>query len=450
MQQNTIAAIASPPGIGAVALIRMSGPDVLEIARQAFRPLPASPTKRYQYFGKVFSKSGETIDEVLLTYFDSASFTGEPTVEIACHGGVVVTKCILDRLFELGAAPAQPGEFSQRAFFNGKIDLTQAEAIMDIISAQTELSVRAANQQLSGRLGDELQKMREDLIAAIAHVEAYIDFPEEDIDPDSENAIKGRIADVLGRLRSLLATADQGRILREGVLTVICGAPNAGKSSLLNRLLGFDRAIVSGTAGTTRDTIEESVNIEGIPLRMVDTAGLRESDDDIEQQGIERTRQQIDNAELVLQIVDASMPRSAAEIVEVPEQIPSLLILNKVDLAVHSDWSSYNQSGGVVEISCLDDRGIDSLRGEILERLTGSRGGFDRANLAAINARHQSCLKQAEPSLERAIEQVDEKASPEYIAFEIREGLDHIGQVIGKTDIEEILGEIFGTFCIGK
>ena len=258
MNRATIAAIATPPGMGAVALLRLSGADAFAIAARVFSGRSQALWEpRRQHFGRIVAPDGSVIDEVLLTSFPGpGSFTGEDVVEIACHGGVIVTNEILGVLLSAGAEPAGPGEFSERAFLNGKIDLTRAEAIMDLISARTDLAMKAAGEQLSGRLGAEIERIRLDFIGLLAHLEAYIDFPEEDIDPDSSSELQARAAGVLAKLEKLLATADQGRILREGIRTVICGAPNAGKSSLLNRLLGFDRAIVNDVAGTTRDTIE--------------------------------------------------------------------------------------------------------------------------------------------------------------------------------------------------
>lgn len=445
--QSTIVALASPPGVGAVGLLRISGPNAAKIASSTFQGRKRDRwVARTQHLGRIVDAAGETIDEVLLTWFPGpASFTGEEIVEIACHGGVVVTGRLLNRFLEAGCEPAEPGEFSRRAFENGRLDLTQAEAIMDLISAQTELAARAANEQLSGRLGEAIEAIRKDLIGLTAHLEAYIDFPEEDIDPDSSEALENRGKDILSAIEKLLSTADQGRVLREGLRTVIAGAPNAGKSSLLNLLLGFDRAIVNEQAGTTRDTIEEVINLEGIPIRLIDTAGIRESGEAIESQGIERSREQIARAELVLQIIDGSAPESSARAVEIPEGTRVLRILNKSDLPRHADW----KGDEAISISCHAEGAAAEIRKQLHVFLT-RKGAVSSTSLTAINARHQHCLLRAKENLERALENLAAHESPEFIALDLRATLDAVGDVVGKTDVEEILGEIFSTFCIGK
>lgn len=468
MTVSTIAAIATPPGQGAVAVIRMSGPSARGIAAEVFRARGGSaedgdggedggafsPPPRVQILGNIVASSGGKIDEVLLAFFPGpASYTGEDVVEIACHGGVVVTRAVLARLLEAGAEPAQPGEFSQRAFLNGKMDLTQAEAVMDLISARTELAARAAGQQLAGRLGGELEGMRGDLIALVAQVEAHIDFPDEDIDPATGERLVARLDAVAERTGKLLATADQGRILREGVRTVICGAPNAGKSSLLNLLLGCDRAIVNPGAGTTRDTIEESLSVRGLPLRLVDTAGLREGGSEVEREGIARSRRALEGADLVLHVIDASVAtdegadgKEGAGKIEVPAGVPVLRLLNKSDLPPHPDW----EEAEGLRVSCLREEDRTAVEEALFDAVTRGGERFDLENPAAINARHQHCLRRAEEDLARAREALCADASPEFVALELRAALDAVGEVIGRTDVEEILGEIFSTFCVGK
>jgi len=450
MNRPTIAAIATPPGMGAVALLRLSGDDAFAIAARVFRGRPQDQWEpRRQHFGRIVAPDGSVIDEVLLTAFPGpGSFTGENVVEIACHGGVIVTGGILKVLLSAGAEPAGPGEFSERAFLNGKMDLTRAEAIMDLISARTDLAMKAAGEQLGGRLGDEIERIRLELVGLLAHLEAYIDFPEEDIDPDSSSELQSRAAGVLAKLEKLLATADQGRILREGIRTVICGAPNAGKSSLLNCLLGFDRAIVNDVAGTTRDTIEELINLRGIPLRLIDTAGLREGLEAVEREGIERSRVQIAGAELILLVVDSSSASDEADEVEkmeFPEHAKIVRLLNKSDLPLHPD--RIEDDG--FPVSCLNESSIDALRDHLYERITAGTT-LGSGDLVSINARHQHCLNRARGDLVKAIEMLTSGLSPEFVAMDLRAALDAVGDVVGRTDIEEILGEIFSQFCIGK
>lgn len=447
MNSSTIAAIASPPGTGAVALLRLSGPGAKRIAAAIFSGRPAEAwVPRQQHFGRICNLRGEVIDEVLLTWFPGPnSFTGEDVVEIGCHGGVLVSRRILESLVASGAVPAAPGEFSERAFLNGRLDLTQAEAIMDLISARTDLALKAAREQLGGLLGREVEGIRLDLVGLVAHVEAHIDFPEEDIAPDSTAAMLGTLEAIERRVSRLLATAEQGRLLREGIRTVICGPPNAGKSSLLNRLLGYDRAIVSGEAGTTRDTIEEGVNLNGIPLRLIDTAGIREAEGSIEREGIARSRAEIEGAELILFVVDANASSQGVEAVVAPPGARLLRILNKADLPRHPDWDG----AGGIPVSCLDENSISALRDTLYRTVTAGTG-LETGDLTSINARHQACLGRAGEALAAARGLLGVGESPEFVAEELRAALDAVGEVVGKTDVEEILGEIFGRFCIGK
>src|SRR5215510_4014600 len=334
---DTIAAISTPIGHGAIAVVRLTGGAALSVLSRVFRSsvAPESFEPRHVYFGQIHDGAAK-IDEVLATFFRGpASYTGEDVVEVSCHGGVLVTRRLLDLVLNAGARMANPGEFTQRAFLNGKLDLTQAEAVMDLIRAQTELALRAANEQLAGHLGREVSEIRELLLTVLAHVEAYIDFPDEEIDPDTGSALLGEIFQLGKRLDKLLATADQGRVLRHGLRTVIYGKPNVGKSSLLNLLLGYDRAIVSEIPGTTRDTIEEVINVRGIPVRLIDTAGARPTTNEIETEGVRRTHHEIGQADLILHVVDGSAPRSVVELVD---RQRSVLLLNKSDLGLHSDW----------------------------------------------------------------------------------------------------------------
>jgi tRNA modification GTPase len=441
--EDTIAAISTPIGEGAIAVIRLSGSEARTIAERVFHGSThvSEWEPRRLYFGEVFDESGK-VDQVLLTFFEKPhSYTGEDVIEFSCHGGLLVTRQILRLLLRLGARSAEPGEFTQRAFLNGKMDLTQAEAVMDVIRAQTELALRAANEQLAGGLGSELSQLQDSLLTTLAHVEAYIDFPDEQIDPDTGAALDERLQDTNTRLHRLLNTAEQGRILRHGLRTVIYGEPNVGKSSLLNLLLGYDRAIVSEIAGTTRDTIEDTINFHGIPVRLIDTAGARESRDRLEQEGIRRTHAALEQADLILEMVDASQART----ISVQPDKKRLLILNKVDLGIHQDWKLING----IRFSCKTDFGREALENEIRNRVIGGELSLQNSHIA-INVRHQACLREAEREVGQAIEGIVENRLPELIAIDLRGALDAIGEVIGKHDTEDLLGKIFSEFCIGK
>jgi tRNA modification GTPase len=437
---DTIAAISTAFGEGAIAVLRLSGPRAWAIAEVAFRG--KKPVKemrpRVQHLGSIYDGT-QKLDDVLLTVFRAPhSYTGEDTVEIAGHGGVLVSRRVLEVLLQAGARSAEPGEFTQRAYLNAKMDLTQAEAVMDLITAQTDLALQAAGEQLAGRLGARVRGLREAVIELLAHVEAYIDFPDEDIDPATGEALLAKLQAARAEMEALLATAERGKVLREGLRTVIYGAPNVGKSSLLNLLLGQERAIVSARPGTTRDVIEEVINLRGLPLRLIDTAGVRESDDEIERAGIERTRQQVERADLVLQVVDAH-----EEAVE--RESRALLVLNKTDLGEHPSWRGVE----AVRISCLNGEGIEALAEAIVARVAGGEGAHRDWSLA-INARHADCLRRAHGFAEAARGALTSGLSPEFVAEELRGALDAVGEVVGKADSEEILGKIFGTFCIGK
>ena len=445
LADDTIAALSTPPGEGAIAVIRISGPQAIAIAEQLFaRANPGRPlVERVLHFG-CFRSAEEKLDEGMAVVFRAPhSYTGEHMAEFHCHGGVLVASRLLEAVLHAEARAAEPGEFTQRAFLNGKMDLTQAEAVMDVIRASTSLALRAAEEQLSGRLGQEVEEIRSHLLRTVAHIEAYIDFPDEGILPHTGERLLAEIDIIQGRIQRLLATANEGRILREGVRLVICGAPNAGKSSLLNRLLGFDRAIVSASPGTTRDTIEELASLRGIPFRITDTAGLRETTDAVEREGVERARRAMDTADVIVRIADITQkPRLEASEREI-------LALNKIDLLdPRTDAKQLPQSGPVA-ISCQTGEGMERLVDLIVTKARGDRAA-DAPMLAAINARHQACLQRARSRLGEAAEKLRAGVDPELIAVPLREALDAVGEVIGAADAEEILGEIFSTFCIGK
>ena len=443
--QDTIAAISTPSGEGAIALIRISGPEAIAIADRIFRgkQQPSQFESHVQHFGEVVAPA-RTIDQVMLSVHRAPhSYTGEDLVEISCHGGVVVSGQMLEVCLTSGARAARAGEFTERAYLNGKMDLTQAEAVIDLIRAQTDLALRSATEQLQGRLGSAIREISDALVSLLAHIHASIDFPEEGIEPDEAPRLHARLDDVRGKIGALLATEQRGRILREGVRVVIYGATNAGKSSLLNRLLGYERAIVSHIPGTTRDTIEEVINLRGVPIRLLDTAGLRESSDELERAGMERTERSLATADLVLHIADANAPKPAG-FDNCDQSRATLELLNKSDLPEHPDWAS----SAALRISCLKDDGLAELEEQILERIGAKQLGGESA--VAINARHRDCLRRALQDCERARQTLAQNLSLEFAAVDLRNALDAVTQVVALEGDDPILDALFAQFCIGK
>ena len=443
---DAIAAISTPPGEGAIALVRVSGANAIEIADKIFRgkEQPSRFASHLQHLGEIFGAENQLIDQVVLSVHRApASYTGENLVEVSCHGGTLVSAKVLEACLRAGARAARPGEFTERAFLNGKMDLTQAEAVIDLIRARTDLALRSATEQLEGRLGDRIRKIRDELIALLAHINASIDFPEEGIDPDEGETLSARLDSIREQIAELLATADQGRVLREGVRVVIYGATNAGKSSLLNRLLGYDRVIVSDTHGTTRDMIEEMVTLEGVPIRLLDTAGLRASESDLEREGIARTEKSLQLADLRLHIADRNAPKPAHFKGRAGEP-NEILVLNKSDLPEDSDWKDFP----ALRISCVTGQGMLDLQREILARIR--QQNLRPENSIAINTRHRDCLRRALESCDRAQTSLGERLSAEYVAVDLDEALRSVGEVIGVVDAEQILDSVFSQFCIGK
>jgi len=443
---ETIAAISTPAGEGAIALVRVSGVDAIAVADKIFlgKEKPSRFASHVQHFGEILDGADRLIDQVMLsTHRGPASYTGEDLVEISCHGGALVSAKVLEACLRAGARPARPGEFTERAFLNGKMDLTQAEAVIDLIRAKTDLALRSATEQLEGRLGEKIRKIRDDLISLVAHIDASIDFPEEGIAPDEGKTLGARLDSVCEEIAALLATADQGRILREGVRVVIYGATNAGKSSLLNRLLGYDRVIVSQTHGTTRDTIEETVNLDGVPIRLLDTAGLRASASELEREGIARTEKSLQLADLRLHIADRNAPKPS-HFNERAGEANEIVVLNKSDLPENSDWKNF----GAPRISCMTGEGVPQLQKEILARIT--KQNLRPESTVAINTRHRDCLHRGLEACDRARAALGRALSPEYVAVDLNEALRAVGEVIGAVDVEQILDSVFGQFCIGK
>jgi tRNA modification GTPase len=359
-------------------------------------------------------------------------------------------KAVLDAVLQSGARLALPGEFTRRAFLNGRIDLAQAEAVADIIHSRTELALAAANEQLAGKLSRRINELRDDLVATLAHIEAHIDFPDEDITPDTKEKLLARLNHAIGFVDQLLRTANEGQVLRRGIRVGIIGRPNAGKSSLLNQLLGRDRAIVSPIPGTTRDTIEETANIRGIPVVFVDTAGLREARDDIEIEGIRRSHQTLAQAELILHVLDASEPFTAADEKYLTEFAARkrLIVANKVDLPAALSWPQPPNSP-VVEVSCITGAGIEMLKDAIKAQVWSGEIKAEMLEVM-INSRHQDALRRARGALLSSLEGLRGDQTLEVVAMELRIAVNAVGEIVGKTTTEDLLDSIFSQFCIGK
>ncbi len=454
MLEDTIAAIATPLGEGGLAVVRLSGAAALAIADQCFVASGKNSAKPSQalthtiHYGKVV-QGGRTIDEVMVAVMRAPrTLTREDVVEITCHGGLLPAKMVLDTVLESGARMAMPGEFTKRAFLNGRIDLAQAEAVADLIHARTELALTAANEQLAGKLSQRINELRDDMIKILAHVEAHIDFPDEDIAPDTKAQLLQRLDNAVAFMDELLRTANEGQILRRGIRAAIVGRPNAGKSSLLNQLLGHDRAIVSAIPGTTRDTIEETANIRGLPVVFVDTAGLRDSGDEIEIEGIRRSRATLAKAELILHVLDNSDSLTAADETYLAEFSGKkrILVRNKMDLPKKLLLPDELKT---VEVCCLSGKGIEALKDAVKEVVWA---GEIRAEMlqVMINSRHQGALKRARSSTAETIGALRENLTLELAAMDLRIAVNAVGEIVGKTTNEDLLDSIFSQFCIGK
>jgi tRNA modification GTPase len=455
---DTIAAIATPLGEGGLAVIRLSGAQALAIADKSFLPVgknsrkPSSAPTHTIHYGKIVD-GDRVIDEVLLAVMRAPrTFTREDTVEITCHGGILPAKLVLDGVLKNGARPAEPGEFTRRAFLNGRIDLAQAEAVADLIHSRTELAQAAANEQLAGKLSRRINQLRDDLLHTLAHVEAHIDFPDEDIAPDTRDKLLQRLDDGVRFMDELLRTADEGQLLRRGIRAAIVGRPNAGKSSLLNQLLGRDRAIVSPVPGTTRDTIEETANIRGLPVVFIDTAGLREARDEIELEGIRRSHESLQKAEFILHVLDASEPLTREDekyLAEFSEK-KRIFVLNKADLPKKLELESpVTRHPSPVTVSSLTGQGIEALKDAIKEL---AWSGEIKAEMlqVMINSRHQDALNRARAATDRTIAALRGAATLELVAIDLRIAVAAVGEIVGKTTTEDLLDSIFSTFCIGK
>ena len=441
--EETIVALATPSGFGAISLIRLSGKKAFEIANFCLnRPLPEPRMLSLRNFQ---NEKGDFIDQVVVSVFRSpASYTGEDVVEFSCHGGLFIADKILSRCIDCGARLAQAGEFTQRAFLNGKLDLSQAEAVMDMISANSEAGLRIAKGGLLGELSEKIRLISDLLVGVLAQLEAYLNFPDEDIPELDTQSWLLELAEGKKEIQQLLATIRQGKFARAGIQTVICGKPNVGKSSLLNALVGFQRVIVSPESGTTRDTVEERIRLGEFTLVLIDTAGIREEGNKIEQEGITRSLKEIESADLILEVLDGSLPKEDFCFQEEKNLSRHLLVINKSDLPEHSSWQSVKGA----RISCLEKPNLQALENAIHQWVLGAEG-LEESHLA-INERQASHLDLARKEISLAEKGISAQQDLELICAHLRFALNELSKIVGGGDTEEILGEIFRRFCIGK
>lgn len=450
---DTIAALATPAGTAALAVLRISGLEAGRIAREVFG---AAPLPRRVRHADYRARDGGLLDNVLAIFFQGPrSYTGEDALEISCHGNPFIAQKILEDLFARGCRPAEPGEFTQRAFLSGKMDLSQAEAVMDLIHARSERALAAAQQQLRGALGRRLGVLTDGLLGVLARIEAYIDFPEEDLPPEDRGLVASELERITLETDRLLATNHYGELLRDGIKTVIIGAPNAGKSSLLNRLVGRDRALVSAEPGTTRDFIEERIIVGPHALRLIDTAGLNPAPGALEKLGMEKTLERAAEADLFLIVIDVSRPAPSlpADLTARLRKENALLVLNKVDLvpelanaSVHKDLPAFLEK---FSVSALTGAGMEELMAAITRRADSFQQDVGE-DFVAINARHSHALGKARNDLREGRKKMLDGVAIELVSSDLRAGLDALGEILGKIDNERMLDQLFATFCIGK
>ncbi|KXG76379.1 tRNA modification GTPase MnmE [Fervidicola ferrireducens] len=458
-EKDTIAAISTPLGEGGIGIIRISGDDAFRIADKIFVPRKIKPGEmkpRTLYLGDIIDpETKDTIDEVLVVKYKAPhTYTREDMVEINSHGGFTVQSRILEVVLSCGARMAQPGEFTKRAFLNGRIDLSQAEAVIDVIRAKTERALKVAMDQLRGGLSNRIGELRQDLIKVLAHIEASIDFPEDDIPGLDSATIAMEVKDLREKLEEILRKSKAGKIVREGLSTVILGRPNVGKSSLLNSLLREKRAIVTDIPGTTRDIIEEYINIKGIPVKIIDTAGIRETLDEVEKIGVKKALEYLEKAELVLLMFDASeeLKKEDLDIVELVKDKFVILVVNKVDLPEKIDMEKLEKTfpeRKIIRISALKEEGIEELKEAIFQAVTKEIGSLDEG-VMVTRARHSQAIQKAVDALKRAEGALKESIPMEVVAMEVREALEFLGEITGDNVGEDVIKAIFENFCIGK
>jgi tRNA modification GTPase len=458
MEGDTITAISTPMGEAAIAIVRLSGDDALSIAEQMFRGKQTlkeveSHTIHYGYI--IDPDTGEKAEEVMVTVMRAPkTFTREDVVEINCHGGLVSVNRVLEIALNGGARLAEPGEFTKRAFLNGRIDLSQAEAVMDLIRAKTDRAMNVALNQMEGRLSKLIHKLRQTLLETVAHVEVNIDYPEYDAEEMTHQLLNEKLGYVKSEIESLLQTAEQGKILREGLSTVIIGRPNVGKSSLLNSLVHENKAIVTDIPGTTRDVIEEYVNVRGVPLRLVDTAGIRETEDIVERIGVERSRQVLKEADLILLLLNngEQLTDEDRKLFEAARGMDVIVIVNKTDLESRIDIDEVHRLAAdhpVVSTSIKEEEGIDELEESIKELFFS--GSVELGDMTYVsNSRHISLLKQAKRSLQEAFNGIEAGLPVDMVQIDITRTWEILGEIVGDTVSESLIDQLFSQFCLGK
>lgn len=455
---DTIAGIATAPGEGGIGIIRISGNKSLEVCESIFKSKSNKKINEYNQrtliYGNIYDNEN-IIDEVLVAYMKGPnSYTAEDVIEINCHGGFISVKKILELILSKDVRLAEAGEFTKRAFLNGRIDLSQAEAIIDVIKAKTDKAYEVAQNHLEGALSKKIKDLRMKVTEVLAHLEVSIDFSEEDVEEITYKTLKEKSLELKEEIKKLYDTAESGKIFRDGLKTVIIGKPNVGKSSLLNAILGENRAIVTDIAGTTRDVIEEFVNINGIPLKIVDTAGIRETDDIVEKIGVEKSRESFNNADLVIMVLDSSKKLSKEDI-EILEELKNkkvIILLNKIDLESNIEIDKikeYVDEDSIINISALKNIGIDTLNTKIEEMVY--RGSVrSSSDLMITNTRHKDALFKAYESINDAIKAIDDNMSYDFIEVDFKNIWDYLGYINGDTVKEDLLDTIFANFCIGK
>lgn len=460
--KDTIAAISTAVGEGGIGIVRISGQEAIDIADKIFKSYQQADKKLSKvntytaHYGHIIDPNTEQIvDEVIsLVMKAPKTYTKEDVVEINCHGGVVPLQKILDLVLDVGARLAEPGEFTKRAFLNGRIDLSQAEAIMDVITSQTEAGLEVAMDQLEGGLSDQIESISQKILELLANLEAAIDFPEDEIEDFDPEELEKRVIEILEEIEDLIATSKRGRIVREGIQTAIVGKPNVGKSSLLNALLRENRAIVTEVPGTTRDAIEEVINIDGIPLKIIDTAGIREAENEIEKIGIEKSQKFLEQADLILLVLDAHCGITAEdkEIIKLAREKDTIVVVNKIDLESELDLKRLKEElnmEAIVETSATEGRGIEKLENLISEMVFGGQIKATDQTLIT-NLRHKEALEDACKNMKQVKKTIEQDLPVDFVTIDLKGALEKLGKITGDTVDEDIIDRIFADFCLGK